>query len=266
VDTASLYHGPLEDFVARRTAMARELRRTDPEAAAALSKLRKPPASAWAIDQLPADNAQLIAELLAAGADARDAQWSVAAGSGGREDLLVASGRLRDAVEAAARAAIAVLERDGHGTGDETARRIRTTLQAAATGGAVDREALWAGTLGGDVDVAGFGAAQEPGADSAELAAVVAPLRRDPSSHPMPEPKDRASITVDLVAKRAAERSAANLAAAAERAREAAVAARREADRLTEEARIAVERASVAEQVAAAAEATARVARAALED
>jgi len=139
--------------------MARELRRTDPDAAAALSKLRKPAAGVWAIDQLTAENAALVADLLAAGADARDAQWSVAAGSVSREGLVVASGRLRDAVEAATQAAIAVLEHGGHGTDDETARRIRTTLQAAATGGAVDRQALWAGTLSGDLDVSGFGGA-----------------------------------------------------------------------------------------------------------
>ena len=174
MDTASLYHGPLEDFVSRRTALARELRPTDPNGAAALGKLRKPPASAWAIDQLAAGNPALIAELLAAGADARDAQWSAAAGSVSREDLQVASGRLRDAVETAARAAIALLERDGHGTSDETSRRIRTTLQAAATGSAADRQTLWSGTLSGDLDVAGFGAIQEPEADAAEIAAVVA--------------------------------------------------------------------------------------------
>jgi hypothetical protein len=218
----------------------------------------------WAIDQLTAENAALVADLLAAGADARDAQWSVAAGSVSREGLVVASGRLRDAVEAATQAAIAVLEHGGHGTDDETARRIRTTLQAAATGGAVDRQALWAGTLSGDLDVSGFGAIHESEGDPAELAAVVAPLRRMPSTEPRSRDEDRASTTVDLVSRRAAKRSAANLLAAAERAREAAVAARREADRLTEEARVAAERASVAETVADAAEAAARAARAAL--
>jgi hypothetical protein len=266
VDTASLYHGPLEDFVARRAALVRELRPTDPDGAGALGKLRKPPASAWAIDQLAAGNVALITELLAAGADARDAQWSVAAGSVSREDLQVASGRLRDAVETAARAAIALLERDGHGTSDETSRRIRTTLQAAATGSAADRQTLWTGTLSGDLDVAGFGAIQEPEPDVPEIAVVIAPMRRPSSPRPSSPPKDRTPETVDLVAKRAAERSAANLVAAAERAREAAVVARREADRLTEEARVATERASVAEGVADVAEASARAARAALKD
>lgn len=266
MDTASLYRGPLEDFVARRTALARELKATDPDAAALMSKLRKPPAGVWAIDQLPTDNAPLVAELLAAGADARDAQWGLAAGSVSREDLLDASGRLRDAIDAAAKAALGLLEGDGHGTSEDTARRIRATLQAGATGSAADRLALWAGTLSGDLDVAGFGAALEPEADPAELAAVVAPLRRQTSPAPSTPATARAPRTVDVVAQRAAERSSANAVAAAARAREAAVVARREADRLTEEARIAAERALVAEQVADVADATARAASAALGD
>jgi hypothetical protein len=220
----------------------------------------------WAINQLTVENESLVAEVLAAGADARDAQWSLAAGSVGREDLQVASGRLRDAVEAASQAAIALLERDGHGTSDETTRRIRTTLQAAATGGAAERHALWAGTLSGDLDVAGFGVTQEPEEDSEELAAVVAPRRQKTWREARPRSKDGARKTVDQVAQRAAERSAANLTAAAERARAAAVSARRDADRLTDEARVAFERAAVAERVAAAAEQSARAARASLKD
>ncbi len=265
MDIAALYRGPLEDFVARRTALVRELRGSDPEAAAAAGKLRKPPVGVWAIDQLGAESPLLIAELLAAGADARDAQWSAAAGSVSREEFAGAGGRLRDAVEAAARAAIALLSTDGHGASEETARRIRTTLQAAATGGAADRQALWAGTLSGDLDVAGFGAIPEPEPDPDELAAVVAPMRHKTPAQPQSPPESRAPRTVDLVARRAAERSAANQDAAAERARDAAVAARHEADRLAQEAQAAAEKASLAEQDADAAEEAARVARAALE-
>jgi hypothetical protein len=266
VDESTLFRGPLEEFVARRTALVRELRGTDPEAAAAVGKVRKPPAGVWAIDQLTAENESVVAELLAAGADARDAQWSLAAGSADREDLQVASGRLRDAVDAACQTALRLLERDGHGTSDETARRIRTTLQAAATGGAADRQALWAGTLTRDLDVAGFGVTPEPEEDSEELAAVVAPRRQKTWREARPRSKDRDRKAIDQVAQRAAERSAANLTAAAERAREAAVSARSDADRLREEARVAFERAAVAEQVAAAAELSARAAQKALKD
>lgn len=264
METTGLYHGPLEEFVARRTALVRELKATDRDAADTVGKLRKPPVGVWAIDQLAVDNPALIAELLAAGADARDAQQNVAAGTETREDLLVATGRLRDAVEVAARAAIDLLERNAHGTSDETGRRIRTTLQAAATRGAAEREALWIGALDRDLDVAGFGAIDEPGDDSVELAALLTPLRRGkPSASHRPAPDRPARL--EVVARREAERDAADLDAAAQRARALADAKRREADHKTEEARFAGEEASAAERTADAAEAAARAAHLALD-
>ncbi|MGA8415425.1 MAG: hypothetical protein WB808_02275, partial [Candidatus Dormiibacterota bacterium] len=65
MDTAELYRGPLEDFVARRTALVRELRSTDPTSAAAAARLRKPPVGVWAIDQLEPGHPGLVTELLA---------------------------------------------------------------------------------------------------------------------------------------------------------------------------------------------------------
>jgi hypothetical protein len=265
VDSAGLYRGPLEDFVARRTALARELRRTDREAADAVGKLRKPSAGVWAIDQVAADDPALIAELLAAGADARQAQGNVAAGTASREDLHIATGRLRDAVDAAALAALGVLTRAGHTASDDTNRRIRTTLQAAATGGAADRQALWTGTLDGDLDVAGFGAVAEPEDDPSELAAVLAPLRRPsapPTQRPGPAP---ATAGAQGLERRQTVRDEAKLRAAAERARDAADAKRRQADRLSDEARTAADEATIAERDAVAAEEAARAARAALD-
>jgi hypothetical protein len=264
VDLADLYHGALEDFVARRTALVRELRATDRAAADAAGKLRKPPVGVWAIDQLAVDNPALITELLATGADARDAQQNVAAGTETREDLLLATGRLRDAVEVAARAAVDLLERTDHGTSDETGRRIRTTRQAAATRAAAERQALWTGTLDRDVDVAGFGAVDEPGDDPAELAALLAPLRRQNAAASRRPARDRPA-RLEVVARREAERDAADLDSAAQRARALADAKRREADHKAEEARFATEEASAAERTADAGEAAARAAHLALE-
>jgi hypothetical protein len=265
VETAGLYRGPLEDFVTRRNTLVRELRRTDPDAASAIGKLRKPPAGVWAIDQLAADSPALLATLLAAGADARDAQRDIAAGTVTREDLLDATGRLRDRVEAVARAAMDLLASARHGVSDDTARRLRTTLQAAATGAAPEREALWAGTLDRDLDVTGFGAVDDSDDDAPELAAILAPLRRPISSGSRGlEPKP-ASASLDVVAQRAAERTIALQETAAERARDAAGAARREADRLAEEARVAAEKALTAEHEADAAEGAAKASRARLD-
>ena len=265
VDAAGLYRGPLEDFVARRTALVRELRRTDREAADALGKLRKPSAGVWAIDQVAADEPALTAELLAAGADARQAQGNVAAGTASREDLRVATTRLRDAVDAAAVFAAGVLTRSGHTASEDTTRRIRSTLQAAATGGAADRRALWTGTLDRDLTVAGFGVVGEPQDDPPELAAVLAPLRR-PSASPAQRPaQDRATAGPKGLERRQAQRDEAKLRVAAERARDAADAKRRQADRLSEEARTAADEATIAERAAVAAEEAARAARGALD-
>lgn len=260
METADLYQGPLGDFIARRTALARELRRTDPDAADAISKLRKPAVSVWAIDQVAVGNAELIAALLAAGADARDVQRNLAAGTESRDDLALATGRLRDAVEAAARAAVDALTQGGHAPGAETDRRIRTTLQAAATGGAADRHALWTGTLDRDLDVAGFGDAGESEEDDPELAAILAPLRRKTPSTAPERPQVRHVSTRELVAQREAERDVAKKDEAAEAARAFALAARHQADRLAEEAAVAAGKARVAEQAADAAEAAARTA------
>jgi hypothetical protein len=254
VDTAGLYHGPLEDFVARRTALVRELRSADPDAASAAGKLRKPPVGVWAVDQLAVDDPTLIAELLAAGADARDAQQNVAAGSESREDLLAATARLRDRVDAAARASAQVLERAGHGATDETARRIRATLLAAATGGVTDRNALWTGTLDRDVDAAGFGGVDEPEEDPAELATLLAPLRRRSPPPSGPAERRRPPASLLLLARRGAERDAADLDAVAERLRASADAKRRQADHLAEEAAFGAQEATAAEQAAEAAE------------
>lgn len=254
MDTAGLYHGPLEDFVARRTALARELRSADPDAASAAGKLRKPPVAAWAVDQLAVDDPTLIAELLAAGADARDAQRNVAAGIESREDLLAATARLRDRVDAAARASTRVFERSGHHASDETSRRIRATLLAAATGGATDRKALWTGTLDRDLDAAGFGGVDEPEEDPAELATLLGPLRRRSSTPPHPTERRRPPPSLELLARRDAERDAADLDAVAERLRASADAKRRQADHVAEEAAFTAREATAAEQAAGEAE------------
>jgi len=265
VDTAGLYRGPLEDFVARRSALARELRTTDPDAALAIGKLHKPSVGVWAIDQLAVDHSALITELLAAGADARDAHQNAAAGTESREDLLAATGRLRDRVETAARAATDVLASAGHAASEETGRRVRATLQAAATGRASERRALWTGTIDRDLDVAGFGAIDDPGNDDPELVAILEPMRRPASpDHPGPT-QDRPAVRLEIVAHRHAERDAARQDEVAARARVVADEKRRQADRLAMEARVAAEEASDAERAAATAEEAARAAHRALD-
>src|ERR1700693_5399830 len=88
MDLTDLYRGPIEEFVARRTRLVRETRPNNPSAAQAIGKIRKPSVSVWAIDQLSIDQQQLLMELLAAGADAGEAQRAVAGQLETRETLL----------------------------------------------------------------------------------------------------------------------------------------------------------------------------------
>lgn len=258
-----LYRGPLDEFVARRTRLVRATRPADRSAAAAFGKARKPPVAVWAIDQVAIDGQDVVAALLAAAADASDAQRSVSDQSETREGLLLASGRLRDAVEMAARAADAVLEKAGHASGEDANRRIRATLHAAATGSSDDRMALWQGTLDHEVAPPGFGAVDTANEDAPELTAVLAPLRRV-TPHRKPSSRGRAPESDELAAREAAERAAEKLSAAAKRARDLATAKRLHANALADETRAAEREAAAAEQAADAAEDAAKAARPAL--
>jgi hypothetical protein len=204
------------------------------------------------------EDPNLVTELLAAGADAREAQQAVAGGTGSGEDLLVASTRVRAAVEAAVRAASVVLDRSGHEMAEETARRIRTTLQAAVSGGVAEREALWRGTLERDLKPAGFGVADGPDDDVPELAKVLQPLRRRADSPRPGSAHGRARAGSDLVAQRAAQRAMVERDKAVERTRAIAATKRQYAERLAGEARAAAEEAAAAERAAEAAEKVAR--------
>ncbi|HEY6468920.1 MAG TPA: hypothetical protein VI434_04065 [Candidatus Dormibacteraeota bacterium] len=265
---SDLYQGPLDEFVARRTRLVRETRTSDPEAAGAIGRARKPPISVWAIDQLAIDDQNALAELLAASADASDAQQGVADQSETRETLLAASGRLRDAVERAARGADAILERAGNTSSDDTRRRIQTTLHAAATGGRDDRLALWHGTLDHEIAPSGFGTADGVQADTPELAAVLAPLRHV-NAHSKPRPRvlsrERDKRESDKrAAREAAERASEQLRAAAVRARDLAKAKRLHVDTLSDELRAAEQEAATAEKAADEAERAVKSARSAL--
>ncbi len=264
-----LYQGPLDEFIARRNRLVRDTRPNDPVAAASIGKARKPPVSVWAIDQLAIDDQNKLAELLAAAADAGHAQHGVADPSEAREVILATSSRLRDAVETAARAADTVLESAGNASSDDTRRRIRATLHAAATGSRDDRVALWQGTLDHEIAPSGFGAADALQDDSPELAAVLAPLRHvnaTAKSRPRVLSRDRNQRDSNArAAQEAAERAAEQLSAAAVRARDLANAKRRHADTLADELRAAEGDATTAERAADDAEATAESARSALQ-
>ncbi len=230
--------------------MAKELAATDAAAAAAVRKLRKPSLGAWAVDQVAAQEPRLVAELLAAGADARDAQHAVAEGTASGDDLRAGVARLREAIDEAARSAESILASAGHPVGEATVRQVRDTLHAAATGGSDSRVALWNGTLDSNLSPTGFGETADGDPDLPELTKALAALRRSSA------PTGRASLRVLRSARTesSVDREAERLAAAVAQARFTATAKREQADRLAQAAQLAEADAAAADEAAHAAE------------
>ena len=181
---AALYQLPLEQFVATRDQLARRLRAAGDRATARqIAGLRRPPVSAWAVNQLAHAAPNAVAELLAAGAALRQAQQDALAGQpGAARQLRTATAHQRAAITRLSSRAETLLVRAGHAASDATLARLAATLQAAATGDEATRAALAQGRLPGDLDPAGFGldlalAPAEPAAPAGVVpAAPVAPV------------------------------------------------------------------------------------------
>ena len=147
-----LFALPLEEFIAGRDKLAKELRKSDKEAAAVLAKLPKPTPAAWAANQVAREEPDLIATLLDAGAALRAAQDAALAG-GGAENLRTATQAERRAVDDVMRVAVK-LKPAGKPLSRAMADRLRTTLHAAA-GDPELRAALSAGRLVGEAQAGG---------------------------------------------------------------------------------------------------------------
>lgn len=139
---ATLYQAPLAAFVSERKRLAAQLKADgDKEAAAQLSKLARPPVSAWAVNQLWwRERAAFEALLIAAG------RVTV----GDRE----ASQTHRQALARLREVATKLLQESGNATTDATLRRITTTLSAVAATGGFAPDAP--GALAADRDPPGF--------------------------------------------------------------------------------------------------------------
>jgi hypothetical protein len=142
-----LYSLDLEEFVAARDALVKELRAGgDREAAAAVKKLAKPTRAAWAVNRLVRDRPGEIAALVEAGTALEGAQEQLLDGAGA--DLLrgaaVAARALVDAL--AAEAPVDGAARD----------KVRATLHAATVDAEVRAEVA-AGRVVKERSAAGFG-------------------------------------------------------------------------------------------------------------
>ncbi|MEA2466843.1 MAG: hypothetical protein QOJ57_969 [Thermoleophilaceae bacterium] len=132
-----LYAAPVDEFIARRDARAKELRGAGDRAAAdAVKKLRRPSVSAAAVNRLARDAPDDVSSLLAAGEALRQAQL----GGGDRDAIRSAASEEREAVERL------VGEAAAFGVSPAAQEEVRGTLHAAAMDDEV-REAIRRGVL-----------------------------------------------------------------------------------------------------------------------
>ena len=157
-----------EEFVAARDELARRLRREgDAEAARLVKAMRRPPLSAWAVNQLARGQEKALDQLLAAGERLRAAHRDALAG-GDAAELRAAARAEREAVAGLVAAALARLREAGHPATDATRDRVAATLHAAAASPEA-ADLVRHGRLTADLDPSGFGTAPD---DEAEAAAA----------------------------------------------------------------------------------------------
>jgi hypothetical protein len=168
-----LFGLPPEEFVAARDELARRLRRQgDAEAARRVKALRRPPLSAWAVNQLARGERPALEALLATGERLRAAQREALTG-GDADELRAAARAEREAVAGLVTAALARLREAGHPASDATRDRVAATLHAAAASPEA-ADLVRHGRLTADLDPAGFGAVPDEGAAPAEGAGEAA--------------------------------------------------------------------------------------------
>jgi hypothetical protein len=166
---APLYREPPEGFVARRDALAKELRAEgDAEAAGVVRKLRKPSPAAWLLNRLAADQPALVRGLIDAAEGLAAAQQRVLDGDGTAEELREAADaerRRADQLLGAARELAA-----GHPVSRTALDRVAQTLQAVGSDAEL-RERMLAGRVEREQQAATIGL-------PATAAATARPARR----------------------------------------------------------------------------------------
>jgi hypothetical protein len=129
--TDELYGADLDDFVAVRTRLAKELRDAgEKDAAQALAKVRKPSVAAWTLNQLSRRSRREVDLLLDAGHRLREAQAGALAGAD-RDAFEQARKTERDALAQLTREAERLLAERGSGSA-ATLNQIGESLRAAA--------------------------------------------------------------------------------------------------------------------------------------
>ena len=238
-----LYAAPVDAFVARRSELVKKLEgRGEKEQAAALGKARRPPLSAWAVNQAVRADAKALAGLFEAGARMRQAQGALMSG-GDPHAFREASEALHAAVRGLTEAAGKIAAEAGHPVSASFLGRLERTFFTGATSEGEPREQLELGRLTGDLnppDPLAHG--DLAGALTASVAAPVKPAARA-----------AAAKKEDSSARRALEREAAELESQAAALEKESTQAAKRADHLDAKAREAEAEAREASERAQAA-------------
>ena len=153
----AVYLGDFEGFVARRDALAKQLRADgDGAAAGAVKALKKPSRTAWAVNQFAAHGAKARDELLKAGAQLREVSEGLVSGEADREAMIKARDRERAAVGSALEAITALAGDAGQALNSAATERVRHTLHAVALDEEV-RGQFEAARLTADHEASGLG-------------------------------------------------------------------------------------------------------------
>lgn len=289
-----LYAAEPEEFVAARNALAKQLKAAgDKDTAAEVARLRRPPVSAWALNQVARSRPDEIEALMTAAADLAGALADPAGA-----DLRAIQRAFRSAIEAVVRTTLDVVSSSGRNPSPGLQQAIQATLQAAAVDDGIAL-ALRSGVLAEDEPAPGFLFVESDEASPARPATKPATNAAAPAGSPKkaaigrrtrptraaadPAPAEttpgttrvKAGASAEAKAERAAERAAqreADRSAAKERARleaEEREAERRRRARLAElrsDAKRLEKRADRLEAVAIQAEAAAASARTEADD
>jgi hypothetical protein len=125
--TGELYGVPPSDFVTERDERAAQARRAgERQLADAIKRLRRPSAGAWLANLLVRERYEQVSELLAVGAELRQAQAHLA-----NEDLRRLSKKRRRVVASLAGDALELARDRGQTVSSAAARELETTLEAA---------------------------------------------------------------------------------------------------------------------------------------
>lgn len=150
----SLFRLPLAEFTSARNALAAQLKKSGRAAdTERVKSLGKPPASAWAVNQLYWQNSKAIDELINTTARIRKAQTGRSKNDDLRELLTEKKRMMAGLMERAA----AILSAAGHSASPDAMRRVSATLEALAVWGNTEGVPR-AGRLTTDLDPPGFDA------------------------------------------------------------------------------------------------------------